>query len=186
MPKDNVDRAIAKGTGGGGAILFEDLTYEIFGPNGVAVLVELSTDNRNRTAAEIRYILSKNGATMASAGSVTRLFHRKGQMIIPRDGVDEDVLMELALEAGAEDFIADDHGFEILTDPAHFEGVYSKVEEKGIKCDMAEVTAIPSQTVPIEDDAVMNSINKLVDILEEHMDVHDVYTNADFPEEIES
>src|SRR6266513_5744058 len=107
MPSDNIERAIRKGTGGGDAANFEDLTYEIYGPHGVALLVELSTDNRNRTAAEIRSLLTKNGGTIATAGSVSRLFQRKGQLIVPRDAANEDQLMELALEAGAEDFKAD-------------------------------------------------------------------------------
>src|SRR5262245_58345051 len=103
MPSDNIDRAIKKGTGGGEGANFEDLTYEIYGPGGVALLVELSTDNRNRTASEIRSIVTKNGGTIAAPGSVSRLFHRKGQIIIPREAIDEDHLMELALDAGAED-----------------------------------------------------------------------------------
>src|SRR2546430_8992605 len=103
MPGDNIERAIKKGTGGGEGANFEDLTYEIYGPNGVAVLVEVSTDNRNRTAAEIRSLVTKNGGTIATPGSVSRLFQRKGQIIIPREGLNEDQLMEAALEAGAEE-----------------------------------------------------------------------------------
>src|SRR5881296_83375 len=121
MPWDNIERAIKKGTGGGEGAAFEDLTYEAYGPNGVALMVELSTDNRNRTAAEIRSLLSKNGGAIATPGSVSRLFHRKGQIIVPRDGANEDQLMELALEAGAEDFKADPDGFELLTEPGRFE-----------------------------------------------------------------
>src|SRR5579871_913948 len=124
MPNDNIERAIKKGTGGGETGNFEDLTYEVYGPHGVAMLVELSTDNRNRTASEIRSLLTKNGGSIATAGSVSRLFHRKGQMIISREAANEDELMELALEAGAEDFKADPDGYEILTDPAHFETVH--------------------------------------------------------------
>src|SRR5438876_5270153 len=120
MPMDNIERAIKRGTGGGETATYEDLTYEIYGPQGVAVLVELSTDNRNRTAAEIRSLATKHGGTIASPGSVSRLFHRRGQMIVPRDGADEDRLMEIALEAGADDFKAEPDHFEILTDPAHF------------------------------------------------------------------
>src|SRR6267378_2975850 len=124
MPNDNIDRAIKKGTGGGEGANFEDLTYELYGPNGVALLVEASTDNRNRTASEIRSIVTKNGGTIATAGSVSRLFHRKGQIIIPREAINEDALMELALEAGAEDFKAEPQGYEIITDPAQFEPVH--------------------------------------------------------------
>src|SRR6266404_6596200 len=113
MPNDNIERAIKKGTGGGETANFEDLTYEIYGPNGVAVLVEVSTDNRNRTAAEIRSLVTKNGGTMASPGSVSRLFQRKGQIIIGREAANEDQVMEVALEAGAEDFKAEPQGDEI-------------------------------------------------------------------------
>src|SRR3954468_21882409 len=113
MPNDNIERAIKKGTGGGEASNFEDLTYEVFGPNEVALLVEISTDNRNRTASEIRSIVTKNGGTIATQGSVSRLFQRKGQMIVPKEGANEDQVMEAALEAGAEDFKADEDAYEI-------------------------------------------------------------------------
>src|SRR3989442_5392084 len=106
MPSDNIERAVKKGAGGGETGNFEDLTYEVYGPHGVALLVELSTDNRNRTAAEIRSLLTKNGGTIATAGSVSRLFQRKGQLIVPRDAANEDHLMELALEAGADGVLA--------------------------------------------------------------------------------
>src|SRR5215472_453633 len=117
MPNENIERAIKKGVGGEAGTSFEDLTYEIYGPHGVAVLVEISTDNRNRTASEIRSVVTKNGGTIATQGSVSRLFHRKGQIIVPRDGANEDQLMEVALEAGAEDFKAEPEGYEIVTDP---------------------------------------------------------------------
>src|SRR5215472_5452098 len=133
MPGDNIERAIKKGTGGGETAAFEDLTYEIYGPQGVALLVEVSTDNRNRTASEIRSIVTKNGGTIATAGSVTRLFHRKGQIIIARESANEDQLMEVALDAGAEDFKADPQGYEILTEPNQFEHVHKQIESKQIK-----------------------------------------------------
>jgi len=183
MPNDNIDRAIKRGTGGDETGNFDDLTYEVFGPHGVALLVELSTDNRNRTAAEIRSLLTKNGGTIATAGSVSRLFQRKGQMIVPRDAANEDQLMELALEAGAEDFKADPQGFEIITDPANFESVHKQIEAKGIKFAVAEVTSIPTVTVPLANPAAVNAVNKLVDVLEEHDDVKEVYSNAELPEE---
>src|SRR5690348_5418406 len=144
MPNDNIDRAIKKGTGGGEAANFEDLTYEIYGPHGVAVLAEISTDNRNRTASEIRSIVTKGGGSIATAGSVTRLFHRKGQIVVPREAANEDQLMELALEAGAEDFTADADGYEIITEPAQFEAVHKQIEAKGIKPAVAEVTELPT------------------------------------------
>src|SRR6202142_1732795 len=113
MPRDNIERAIKKGTGGGEVTNFEDLTYEIYGPGGVALLVEASTDNRNRTASEIRSLVTKGGGSIATAGSVSRLFQRKGQIIVSNENANEDKLMELALEAGAEDFKADENGYEI-------------------------------------------------------------------------
>ena len=182
MPNDNIDRAIKKGTGGGEGVNFEDLTYEVYGPHGVALLVELSTDNRNRTAAEIRSLLSKNGGTIATSGSVSRLFQRKGQIVVPREGANEDQLMELALDAGAEDFKADDDGFEVLTEPGRFEAVHKAVESKGIKPAVAEVTSLPVSTVPMSDPAAVAAVNKLIDALEDHDDVKEVYSNAEFPD----
>lgn len=181
MPSDNIDRAIKKGTGGGEGISFEELTYEVYGPHGVAMLVELNTDNRNRTAAEIRSLLTKNGGSIATAGSVTRLFQRKGQIIVPREAANEDELMEIALEAGAEDFKAEAEGYEILTDPSNFEGVHKQIEAKGIKYDAAEVTSLPTITVPLADPGAVSAVSKLIEALEDHDDVKEVYTNAEFP-----
>jgi YebC/PmpR family DNA-binding regulatory protein len=182
MPNDNIERAIRKGTGGGEAIAFEDLTYELYGPNGVALLVELSTDNRNRTASEIRSLVTKNGGSIATAGSVSRLFQRKGQIIIPRDAADEDQLMELALEAGAEDFKAEPEGYEIITDPGNFEAIHKKIEAKGIKPAAAAVTELPTITVPLRDEQAVAAANRLMDALEENDDVKEIYSNAEFPE----
>jgi len=181
MPNDNIERAINRGTGAGDQIIYEDLTYEAFGPHGVALLVELSTDNRNRTAAEIRSLLTKNGGSIATAGSVTRLFQRKGQIIVPRDAADEDQLMEVAVEAGAEDFKAEPEGYEILTDPAHFENVHKAIEHKNIKPAAAEVTYLPTLTVPVTQPAAVAAVQRLIDLIEEHDDVKDVYANAEFP-----
>src|SRR3974377_1121935 len=147
MPNDNIERAIKKGTGGGETANFEDLTYEIYGPQGVAVLVEVSTDNRNRTASEIRSIVTKNGGSIATQGSVTRLFHRKGQIIVSREAANEDQLMEVALDAGAEGFKADPEGYEIINAPAHFEAVHKQLEAKGIKPAVAEITELATITL---------------------------------------
>jgi YebC/PmpR family DNA-binding regulatory protein len=179
MPAENIDRAVKRGSGGGEAISYEDLTYEVYGPHGVAILVELSTDNRNRTAAEIRSLLTKNNGTIATAGSVSRLFHRKGQIIVPREGTDEDQLMEAALEAGAEDFRTDEQGFEILTEPAQFETVNKAVEAKGVKPAVAEVAWIPTLTVPLSDPKAVADVTKLIDLLEEHDDVKEVHSNEE-------
>lgn len=177
MPSDNIERAIKKGVGGGDAGSFEDLTYEIFGPGGAALLVELSTDNRNRTAAEIRSILTKLGGSMATAGAVTRLFQRKGQLIIDREAAAEDVLMELAIEAGAEDFRSELEGYEIVTDPARFEAVHRELEARGIRCAAAEVTWIPLQWVPVG--AAAAAAQRLVEALDDHDDVKEVHSNAE-------
>jgi YebC/PmpR family DNA-binding regulatory protein len=182
MPSDNIDRAIKRGTGQGEPILYEDLTYEVYGPGGVAMLVEISTDNRNRTASEIRSLLTKNNGTIATQGSVSRLFQRRGQIIIARESANEDPLMELALEAGAEDFKADPQGYEIVTDPAAFEVVHQQIEKKGIKSEVAHVTWLPTLPVPVENSAVA-TVNRLIEALEDHDDVKEVYTNAEFSEE---
>jgi len=183
MPNDNIERAIKKGTGGGETANFEDLTYEIYAPHGVAVLVEVSTDNRNRAASEIRSLVTKHGGTIATAGSVTRLFHRKGQIIIAREAANEDQLMEIALDAGAEDFKAEPQGYEIITAPAHFEAVHKQLEAKGIRAAAAEVTELPTVTVPLAEEPKVSAVNKLIDALEDHEDVKEVYSNAEFPDE---
>ena len=183
MPSDNIERAIKKGTGGGEGVNFEDLTYEIYGPNGVALLVEISTDNRNRTASEIRSIVTKQGASIATPGSVSRLFHRKGQIIVSRDAISEDALMELALEAGADDFKAEPQGYEILTEPGKFEVVHKQLEARKIKPEVAEVTELASVTVSLQQADAVAAVNKLIDALEDHDDVKEVYSNAEFPDE---
>jgi len=181
MPNDNIERAIKKGTGGGEVVIFEDLTYEIYAPHGVAVLAEMSTDNRNRTASEIRSIVTKSGGSIATQGSVTRLFQRKGQIIIPKEGVNEDSLMEVALEAGAEDFKSDPDGFEIITDPARFEAVHKQIETKGFKVEAASVTELPTVTVPLSGEAAA-AVGRLLEALEDHDDVKEVYSNGEFPD----
>jgi YebC/PmpR family DNA-binding regulatory protein len=183
MPKDNIERAIKKGTGGGEGANFEDLTYEIYGPHGVALLVEVSTDNRNRTASDIRSLVTKNTGSIATPGSVSRLFHRKGQIIVAREAAGEDQLMALAIEAGAEDFKAEPQGYEILTEPGNFEAVHKQIETNEIKCDAAEITWLATLTVPLANAAAAEAVNKLIEALEEHDDVKEVYTNAEFPDD---
>ncbi|MDG2214217.1 MAG: YebC/PmpR family DNA-binding transcriptional regulator [Verrucomicrobiota bacterium] len=179
MPADNIQRAIARGTGEGGAASFEELTYEVYGPHGAAILCEISTDNRNRTAADVRAILIRNDGKLATSGSVSRLFHRKGQIMITRDNANEDELMELALEAGAEDFKSEQEGYEVLTAPEDFEAVHKAIEEKGIAMETAEITALPEMTAPVSSEAELEKVNKLVDLLEDHDDVQSVYSNAE-------
>jgi len=182
MPAENIDRAIKKGLGTDGGAAFEDLVYEIYAPHGVAFLVELQTDNRNRTAAEIRSIVTKAGGSIATPGSVSRLFHRKGQLVVARDGANEDQVMEVALEAGADDFKADQHGFEIWTDLQHFETVHRALEQKGFKCEVAEMTSLPTVTILLDKEPDVAAVQKLIDALEDHDDVKEVYSNAEFQE----
>jgi YebC/PmpR family DNA-binding regulatory protein len=181
MPNDNIERAIKKGTGSGETVNFEDLTYEIYAPHGVALLVEISTDNRNRTASEIRSLVTKAGGSIATANSVSRLFQRKGQIIVSREAANEDQLMEVALEAGAEDFKADEQGYEILTEPGNFEAVHKQIEAKGIKPAMAEINSLPTITVVLNAEQAV-AVNKLIEALEENDDVKDVYSNGEFPD----
>jgi len=177
MPRDNIERAIKKGMGGGEGADFEDLTYEIYAPHGVALLVEVSTNNRNRTASEIRSLVTKGGGSIATPGSVSRLFQRKGQIIVSREAANEDQLMELALEAGAEDFKVDENGYEILTASGDFEAIHKKIETKGIRCEVAEITPLPTMTVPVGVSALA-AVNQLIEALEEHDDVKEVVSNA--------
>ena len=180
MPADNIQRAIARGTGDGEGASFDELTYEIYGPHGAAILCEVSTDNRNRTASEIRAILTRNEGKLATAGSVSRLFHRKGQIMIARANAEEDAVMELAMEAGAEDFKAEEEGYEILTAPGDFEAVHKALEAADIATETAELTALPELTAPLASESELEKVNRLVDLLDDHDDVQEVYSNAEF------
>lgn len=180
MPSDNVERAIKKGTGGGEAASYEDLTYEAYAPHGAALLIEISTDNRNRTAAEIRSILTRSGGSIATAGAVSRLFQRRGQIFVAREAAAEDRVMEIALEAGAEDFRTEPEGYEILTEPARFEGVHKALEAAGIRPASAAVSPLALTTVPLPDAAASSKVEEIIEALEEHDDVKEVFTNADF------
>ncbi len=182
MPADNIDRAIKRGIGEDGADNFEELIYEVFGEHGVAILVELTTDNRNRTASEIRRLVGKNGGSMASIGSVTHLFQRRGHIVIPKTAAGEDRVMEILLELGAEDFQSNEETYEVLTDPQSFEAVYKGLESGGIQCDVAHVTWLPYVKMPLNEADAISRTTQLLEALEEHDDVKEVYTNAVFPE----
>jgi YebC/PmpR family DNA-binding regulatory protein len=184
MPKDNIERAVSKGAGGDDGTTFEDLTYEIYGPAGVAILAEISTDNRNRTASDIRSYVTKAGGNLATSGAVTRLFQKQGQIVIARENADEDELMELALEAGADDFKAEPEGFTIVTTPDTFEEVAKAVEAKGIATEVAEISQIPDLVAPVEGSAV-KTLTTLLEKIEDHDDVSSVYHNAELPEDSE-
>ncbi|MBQ7590342.1 MAG: YebC/PmpR family DNA-binding transcriptional regulator [Verrucomicrobia bacterium] len=178
MPRDNIERAIKKASGEGAAVSYEDLVYEVYGPSGVAILIELSTDNRNRTSAEIRAILTRHNGSMATSGAVSRLFQKKGQFIIEREAADEDKLMEVAMNAGAEDFKSEPEGYEIITEPGDFEAVSKALDEAGITCANASITQLPTMVTPVAPDMV-ETVQKLIDALEDQDDVQEVFTNAD-------
>jgi len=184
MPKDNIERAIKKGLGGGeGAANYEEITYEGYGPGGVAVLVEIMTDNKNRTVAEIRHILSKHGGNLGENGCVAWIFNKKGSIVIDKKIIDEDALMELALDAGAEDVISDGNEFEVITDPVSFEKVKKAIDAKGIKHLEASIGMIPSNTVKLDANKAEQML-KLMEKLEDNDDVQNVYANFDIDDDV--
>lgn len=184
MPSDNVKMAIKRGTGEVPGIIYESVMYEAYGPGGVAILIEALTDNKNRSTAEIRNIMSKKGANMAGAGSVSWMFAKKGYFLIDKSQAKEDELMSLVLEAGAEDFKTSEKEYEVFTVPQDFEKVKQVIDAKGIKCQDAEVTMIPSSTVKLAASNEAKQLLSLIEALEEHDDVQQVYENSDIPDEI--
>lgn len=183
MPSDNVKMAIKRGTGELPGIIYETVTYEAYGPGGVAILIEALTDNKNRTTAELRNIMSKKGANMAGAGSVSWMFTKKGYLLIERSQAKEEELMTIALDAGAEDFKSDEKNFEIFTSVQDFEKVKQALTDKNIKFQDAELTMIPSSTIKLTGNDAKQLL-ALIDGLEEHEDVQQVYANFDIPDEI--
>lgn len=177
MPGDNIQRSIMKGTGELGSGNYEEITYEGYGPGGVAVMIDLMTDNRNRTAGEIRHIFSKNGGNLGESNCVSWMFEKKGFIVVDREtDVDEDELMMLALDAGAEDVKTEEDAFEVLTDPGDFEKVSDELEANGIKVSTSQVAMIPKNTVKVSGGQAEQVI-KLLDSLEELDDVDEVYSN---------
>ena len=184
VPKDNIQRAIQKGVGALEGSNYEELVYEGYGPAGVAVIVEVMTDNRNRTAADVRHLFSKYGGNLGESGCVSWMFDKKGLFVIDEiKGLDEEEVMMLALEAGADDFKAENDEFEITVTPENFTQVQEILAENNIKTSVAEVTMIPQTTVPLLGDEAIKMM-KLMDALEEHDDVQDVYANFDIPEDL--
>jgi YebC/PmpR family DNA-binding regulatory protein len=181
MPADNIKRAIMKGTGELEGGQLDEVTYEGYGPAGVALIVEVVTDNRNRTVSEIRHVFSKNGGNMAEAGAVSWMFHKKGYFVIDDSRADEDTLMALALEAGADDFVHEGSTYEIYTSPNAFEGVQNALKEKGIETVSAEISMIPQNYVKVEGKAAQQVV-KLMEALDEHDDVQHVHGNFDIEE----
>jgi len=183
VPNDTIDRAVKRGAGELEGQQLDLVTYEGYAPGGVAVLVEALTDNRNRTAADIRHVFTRGGGSIADAGSVAYLFNRRGQLVVPGDGADEDRVMEVALEAGAEDVEPGEGGFTVTTAPGDLRAVRAAFDQAGIAYDAAEVTMVPSMSVPLERDAAVRVL-RLLDALEDLDDVQDVFANFDIPDEI--
>ncbi len=181
MPADNIKRAIQRGTGELPGVQYEEVTFEGYGPGGVAVLLETATDNRNRTVSEIRHAFAKNGGNMGESGSVGWIFSKKGYVTVPKEKADEDTLMTLVLEAGADDLKDDGAQWEILTPPDKYEAVVSAVKSAGIEPGTAEVTMIPQNYVKLEGKNV-GSMLRLLEALEDHEDVQKVYSNFDADE----
>ena len=184
MPSDNIDKAIKRGTGELPGISYEEATYEGYGPAGIALLIEIVTDNKNRTTAELRNIMSKKGGNMASAGSVSFQFQKKGYITIDKTTVDEEKLMPIVLDAGAEDLVSDDKIYEVTTQPHDLEKVKKAVLDNKIQIVSAELTMLPTTTIKITDKSTANAILTLMDSLEEHEDVQHVYANFDIPDEL--
>ncbi len=186
MPNDNIQRAIDKGTGAGAdAETYERITYEGYAPGGVAVLVDVLTDNRNRTASDVRYVFSKNGGKLGTSGSVSYLFERKGVILIPIDAVDEDVLMEAALDAGAEDVETSESDYRVVTSPENFAAVRDTLRDAGIEFENAEITMQPQNSIDLDVSTAKQTL-RLIDTLEENDDVQEVFANFDISDEVMS
>ena len=182
MPKDTIEKAIAKGTGELGGDNFEDVTYEAYAPGGVAILIEGLTNNRARTAPELRSILEKAGGNLATSGAVAFQFVKQGIITIKADATDEDALMELALEAGAEDVRNEGEVFEVITAPTTYQSVKDAIAAANITLEASEITNIPNNTVPVDGEGAQKLL-KLLDALEDNDDVQNVSHNAEIPEE---
>lgn len=186
MPNDNINRSIKKAAGESGSVNYEEFTYEGYGPGNMAVYVEIVTDNRNRISAEMKHLFSKAGGNLGASGSVAWMFDKKGQIVVERTALmDEDEVMMQALDAGAEDFVAQEDVFEIYTSPAEFSKVREALESAGYTFLKAEVAMIPQNTVNITDPEVVEKVNKFLDNLDDNDDVQEVFHNAILPEEDE-
>ena len=184
MPNENIQRCIKKASGEMGSDNYEEIIYEGYGPGGVAVIVETLTDNRNRTAGDMRHYFDKCGGNLGQSGCVTFMFDEKGVILIAKDGIDEDALMMDAIEAGADDFSAEeDDFFEITTSPEAFGAVVAALENGGYKFESAEVMRVPQTTTELTDELDIKNMNKLIDMLDDNDDVQNVYHNCDLPDE---
>lgn len=183
MPKDNIERGIKKGTGELEGVNYEESTYEGYGPGGAAVLIESLTDNKNRAVADIRHIFSKNGGNLGENGCVAWMFDKKGYILIENTGADEETIMEVSIEAGAEDVREEENGFEVISAPEDFEAVKTAIEAAAIPFQEAEITMLPQSSANLQGKEAEQMV-RLMDALEDCDDVQKVYTNADIPEEI--
>jgi YebC/PmpR family DNA-binding regulatory protein len=184
MPKDNIERAIKRGTGELDGVRYESVTYEGYAPNGVAVLIECLTDNRNRTGAEVKNVFTRNGGSLAEPGAVSWQFERKGVLMLDKAVADEDTLMLTTLDAGAEDINDLGESWEVTTDPTDLPAVRGALDAAGIAVTSTDLTMLPGQTVPLEDAAAAKSVLRVLDALEEHDDVQNVYANFDIPDAV--
>ena len=185
MPKENIERAIARGSGADAdAQAFETVVYEGYGPSGVAVIVEALTDNRNRTASDVRHLFSKHDGNLGGSGAVAWLFERRGIVLVDADGTDEDDLTLAAAEGGADDVRRDGSSFEVVAAPETLSAVREAIEQAGIEVQSAELTMVPKTTVEVSEEGTAKKILRLVDALEENDDVQDVYANFDIPERV--
>ena len=182
MPNDNIDRAIRRGTGEEEGVNYEEITYEAYGPGGVGIIIETMTDNRNRTVAELRHLLSKNNGNLGEAGSVAYMFDRKGYIVVDTEQKSEEELFEIAIEAGAEDLKQDEGNFEIFTEQGDLEDVKTAIEAAGIKPEVAEISMIPQNYVKVEGDDA-KAMLKLYEVIDDHDDVQNVYANFDIDED---
>jgi len=183
MPADNIKRAIQRGTGELPGAVYEEFSLEGYGPGGVAVLIDINTDNRNRTVSEIRHVFQKNGGNMASAGAVAYMFHKKGDIVVPKSAAKEDDLMAIVLDAGAEDLRDDGESWEVLSDPSAYEAVLEAVKKAGIHPASSSVAMIPQNYIKLEGQAA-NTMIRLMEALEEHDDVQNVHSNFDIDQKL--
>ena len=183
MPADNIDRAVKKGTGELEGVNYEEITYEGYGPGGVAVIVEALTDNKNRTTGEVRNIFSKRGGNMAGQGSVSWIFEKKGYLVVNKDQITEDKLMSIVLEAGAEDMKTEETTYAVTTQPSDFEAVKKSMEDNKVRIESAEITNVPKNTIRIAGDDAKKVLS-LVNEIEDNDDVQNVYANFDIPDDI--
>jgi YebC/PmpR family DNA-binding regulatory protein len=184
VPIDTIERAIKRGTGELDGVRYEPVTYEGYAPNGVALYVETLTDNRNRTGAEIKNLFNRNGGNFAEPGAVAWQFSRKGVIIVDKAKASEDDLMLAALEAGADDIADQGDTWQVTTPPSDLHAVRTAIEEAGIPIGSADLTMLPSQTVPLADEQSAKQVLRLIDVLEEHDDVQEVYANFDIPDDV--